>query len=70
MSDIENSELIQAPDKTASLLSHQYFHTLRNLLGKHAHVHECKTPQRVKKGFIDSEILSAKRRKRKLEREW
>ena len=30
MSDIENSELIQAPYKTASLLSHQYFYTLRN----------------------------------------
>ena len=28
MSDIANSELIQAPYKTASLLSHQYFHTL------------------------------------------
>ena len=70
MSDIENSELIQAPYKTASLLSHQYFHTLRNILDKHAPEHECKTPQHVNKGFINSEILAAKRRKRKLEREW
>ena len=70
MSDIVNSELIQAPYKRASLLSHQYFHTLRNILDKHAPVHECKTPQHVNKGFINSEILAAKRRKRKLEREW
>ena len=70
MSDIANSELIQAPYKTASLLSHQYFHTLRNLLDKHAPVHERKTPQYVKKGFIDSQILAAKRRKRKHERQW
>ena len=70
MSDIVNSELIQAPYKTASLLSHQYFHTLRNILDKHAPLHECKTPQHVNKGFINSEILAAKRRKRKLERQW
>ena len=70
MSDIVNSELIQAPYKTASLLSHQYFHTLRNILDKHAPVHECKTPQHVNKGFINSEILAAKRRKHILEREW
>ena len=70
MSDIANSELILAPYKTASLLSHQYFHTLRNSLDKHAPEHERKTPQHVKKGFIDSKILAAKRRKGKLEREW
>ena len=52
MSDIANSELIQAPHKTAILLSHHYFHTLRSLLDKHAPEHECKTPQHVKKGFI------------------
>ena len=61
MSDIANSELIQAPYKTASLLSHQYFHTLRNLLDKHAPIHERKTPQHVNKGFINSKILAAKR---------
>ena len=70
LSDIANSELIQAPYKTASLLSHQCFYTLTNLLEKHAPVHERKTPQHVKKGFIDSKILAAKRRKCKLEREW
>ena len=70
MSDIANSELIQAPYKTASLLSHQYFHTVRNLLDKHAPVHERKTPQHANKGFINSEILAAKRHKCKLKREW
>ena len=69
MSDISNSELIQAPYKTASLLSHQYFHTLRNLLDKHAPVHESKTPQHGNKGFINSAILAAKTRQCKLERE-
>ena len=70
MSDIANSELIQAPYKIASLLSHQYFHTLRNLLDQHVPVHDHKTPQHVNKGIINSEILAAKRCKRKLEREW
>ena len=68
MSDIANSELIQAPYKTASLLSHQYFHILRNLLNKSTHLYmNAKLP---KKGFINSEILAAKRCKRKLKREW
>ena len=67
ISDIANSELIQAPNKTASLLSHQYFHTLRNLLDKHAPIHERKTPQHVNKGFINRKILAAKRHKHKLE---
>ena len=70
MSDIANSHLIQAPYKTASLLSHQYFHTLRNLLDKHTPVHERNTPQHANKGFINNKILAAKRCKRKLEREW
>ena len=70
MSDIANSEFIQTPYKTASLLSQKYFHTLRNLLDEHAPIHERKTPQHVNKGFINSEILAAKRRKHKLEREW
>ena len=65
MSDIANSELIQVPYKTATLLSHRYFHTLRNLLDKHSPIHERKTPQYVNKGFINSEILAAKRRKSK-----
>ena len=70
MSDIANSELIQAPYKTAGLLSHQYFHTLRNLVDKHAPIYESKTPQHVNKGFINCDILAAERCKRKLEREW
>ena len=61
MSDIANSELIQVPYKTATLLSHQYFHTLRNLLDKNAPVPERKTPQHANKGFINSKILAAKK---------
>ena len=34
--DILKSDLIRCPYKTASLLSHQYFNTLRSLLDKHA----------------------------------
>ena len=70
ISDIANSELIQTLYKTASLLSYQYFYTLRNVLDKHAPIHKCKTSQYVNKGFINSEILTAKRCKRKPEREW
>ena len=70
MSDIADSELIQGPYKTASLLSHQYFHTLRNLLDKHASVHERRTPQYANRGLINSNILAANRRKHKVEREW
>ena len=62
MSDIADSELIQAP--------YQYFHILRNLLDKHAPAHERKTPQHTNKGFINSEILATKRCKSKLEKEW
>ena len=36
--DILNSDLIRCLYKTASLLSHQYFNTLRSLLDKHAPV--------------------------------
>ena len=34
--NILNSDLIKHPHTTASLLSHQYFNTLRNILDKHA----------------------------------
>ena len=70
LSDIANSEPTQAPYRKASLLSHQYFHTLGNLLDKHAPIYEHKTPQHVNKGFINSKIWAAKRHKCKLEREW
>ena len=43
ISDIANSELIQTPYKTASPLSHQYFHIFRNLLDKHAPIHGSQT---------------------------
>ena len=74
----ENLELLQDGVNKNKMLINESFHemdrlqyyTLRNILDKHAPVHECKTPQHVNKGFINSEILAAKRRKRKLEREW
>ena len=70
LSDIMKSDLIKAPHKTPSLLVHQYFHTLQDLLDKHAPVQERTIPQHDVKGFMDTEILKAKRLKRKLEREW
>ena len=36
--DILNSDLIKHPHKTASLISHQYFNTLQNILDMHATV--------------------------------
>ena len=70
ITDIANSELIQAPYKTASLLSRKYFYTLGNLLDKHAPIHEHKTPQHFNKVFINSKIFAAKSHKCKLKREW
>ena len=40
--DILNSDLIKHPHKTESLLSHQYFNTLRNILDRHAPVNRKK----------------------------
>ena len=51
------------PVQTASLLSHQYFNTLRSLLDKHAPIMKKNIPRPV-------EILKAKRLKRKYERAW
>ena len=70
ISNIANSELIGAPYKTASVLSDQYFHILRNLLDQHTSIHEHKTERHVNKGLINSEILAAMRLKHKLKREW
>ena len=65
-----NSDLIKHPHKTASLLSHQYFNTLRNILDRHAPVNRKKVPLHPDKGFMNSDILSAKHLKRKYERIW
>ena len=67
---ILNSDLIKHPHKTASLLSHQYFNTLRNILDKHAPIKRKMAPSYPDKGFVISDILSAKCLKRKCERVW
>ena len=68
--DILNSDLIKHPHTTASLLSHQYFNTLRNILDKHASIKRKLVPLHPDKGFVNSGILSAKRLKCKCERVW
>ena len=65
--DILNSDLIKHSHKTASLLSHQYFNTLRNILDKHAAIKRKMAPLHPDKGFVNSNIFSAKRLKRKCE---
>ena len=68
--DILNSDLIKHPHTTASLLSHQYFNTLHNILDKHAPIKRKMAPSHPDKGFVNSDILSAKRLKGKCERVW
>ena len=68
--DILNSDLIKHPHTRASLLSHQYFDTLRNILDKHERIKRKMAPSHPDKGFVNSDILSAKRLKHKCERVW
>ena len=68
--DILKSDLIRCPYKTASLLSHQYFNTLRSLLDKHAPMKKKNIPRHAETGFMNCDILKAKRLKRKYERAW
>ena len=68
--DILKSDLIRCPYKTASLLSHQYFNTLRSLLEKHAPIMKKNMPRHAETGFMKCDILKAKRLKRKYERAW
>ena len=63
--DILKSDLIRCPYKTASLLSHQYFNTLRSLLDKHAPIMKKNIPRHAETGFMNCDILKAKRLKRK-----
>ena len=65
--DILKSDLIRCPYKTASLLSHQYFNTLRSLLDKHAPMKMKNIPRHAETGFMNCDILKAKRLKRKYE---
>ena len=59
------TDLLKHSHKTASLLSHQYFNTLRDLLDKHAPLK--KISNHAKTGFMNSDILKGKRLKRKYE---
>ena len=67
---ILNSDLIKHPHTTASLLSHQYFNTLCNILDKHAPIKRKVAPLHRDKGFVNSDILAAKCLKWKCERVW
>ena len=66
--DILKSDLIRCPYKTASFLSNQYFNTLRSLLDKHAPMKKKNIPRHAETGFMNCDILKAKRLKRKYER--
>ena len=68
--DILKSDLIRCLYKTASLLSLQYFNTLRSLLDKHAPMMKKNIPRHAETGFMNCDILKAKRLKRKYERAW
>ena len=68
--DILKSDLIRRPYKTASLLSHQYFNTLRSLLDKHAPIMKKNIPRHAETGFMNCDILKAKQIKRKYEWAW
>ena len=68
--DILKSDLIRCPYKTASLLSHQYFNTLRSLLDKHAPIMKKNILRHAETGFMNCDILKAKQLKRKYERAW
>ena len=56
--DILKSNLIRCPYKTASLLSHQYFNTLRSLLDKHAPMKKKNIPRHAETGFMNCDIDS------------
>ena len=68
--DILKSDLIRCPYKTASLMSHQYFNTLRSLLDKHTPMKKKNISRHAETGFMNCDILKAKRLKRKYERAW
>ena len=68
--DILKSDLIRCLYKTASLLSHQYFNTLRSLLDKHVPIKKKNIPRHIKTGFMNCDILKAKQLKRKYEWAW
>ena len=68
--DILNSDIIKHPHPTASLPSHQYFNTLRNILDKQTPIKRKKEPLHPDKGFINTDIMSVKSLKWKYEPVW
>ena len=64
------SDLISCPHKAASLLSHQNFTTLCNLLDEHAPVEKKGIPKHPHTGLMNVDILAAKHFKRKCVRAW
>ena len=57
---ILKSDLIRCPYKTASLLSHQYFNTLRSPLDKHIPIKKKIIPRHAETGLMNCDILKAK----------
>ena len=68
--DILTCYPIKHPHTTASLLSHQYFHTLHNVLDKHAPINRKVAPLHPNKGFVNSDIVLEKCLKQKYEGVW
>ena len=66
--DILKSDLIRCPYKTASLLSHQYFNTLRSLLDKHTPIVKKNIPRHAETGFMVTSLRQND--SRKYERAW
>ena len=58
--DLIQSDLMKHPHKSACLLSHQYFNTLRDLLDKYAPLKRKTIPKHTKTGFMNSNILQAR----------
>ena len=58
-------DLIRFPNKTAGRLSRQYFNTLRNSLDKHASIKRKNIRKHAETGFMNCDILKAKRLERK-----
>ena len=68
--DIRDSELIKNPCQNANALATQYVKILSGLLEKHAPLRTKKVVSKPPNPWMTSEILSAKRQRRYLERVW
>ena len=65
--DILKSDLIRCQYKTSS---HQYFNILRSLLDKHTPIKKKNISRHAETGFMNCDILKAKRLKKKYEWAW